>query len=235
MKRTSWGVAATAVWLVGFGWWSLHGELPVTGNEWGDWAAGMFAPVAFLWLVLGYFQQGEELRLQAQALNLQVRELKDSVEQQTALARTSARQAELLEKGQEVALRAQVLEHQPRFGDFRAEGPSEPGERHFTISAENLGRPCHDVQVFFEQDGAKQTFSVETLWGNEARRSFRTHPDSDGVAVFYLRYMDELLVVQEQHFRVFVGSPRHKNGELISPSLTSMTFYLPISLDDLIE
>lgn len=31
-------------------------------NEMGDYLAGAFAPVAFLWLILGYMQQGHELR-----------------------------------------------------------------------------------------------------------------------------------------------------------------------------
>lgn len=72
--------------------------MPLTLNEWGDFMAGFFAPLAFMWLVLGYFQQGEELRqntealkLQAEelrssneALRLQAEELKNSVEQQRA-------------------------------------------------------------------------------------------------------------------------------------------------------
>ena len=55
-------------------------------NEWGDFFAGVFAPLAFMWLVVGYFQQGEELRQntlalqqQEQALQYQVEELKQSV------------------------------------------------------------------------------------------------------------------------------------------------------------
>jgi len=62
-------------------------------NEWGDFFAGAFAPLAFLWLVIGYFQQGEELgqntkalKQQERALQLQVDELKQSVEQQNKSA-----------------------------------------------------------------------------------------------------------------------------------------------------
>lgn len=51
-------------------------------NEIGDLAAGVFGPVAFLWLVLGYIQQGRELKLSSEALRLQADELKRSVEQQ---------------------------------------------------------------------------------------------------------------------------------------------------------
>lgn len=61
----------------------------MTFNEWGDFFAGASAPLAFLWLVIGYFQQGEELsqntkalEQQERALQLQVDELRQSVEQQ---------------------------------------------------------------------------------------------------------------------------------------------------------
>ncbi len=54
-------------------------------NEVGDFLAGVFGPVAFLWLILGYLQQGRELKLSSEALLLQAAELKNSVEQQTHL------------------------------------------------------------------------------------------------------------------------------------------------------
>ncbi len=51
-------------------------------NELGDFFAGFFSPLAFLWLVFGYYQQGEELKQNTLALNLQADELRNSVEQQ---------------------------------------------------------------------------------------------------------------------------------------------------------
>lgn len=45
-------------------------------NEMGDALAGAFAPLAFAWLVLGFFQQGQELKQNTQ-------QMKDSVEQFT--------------------------------------------------------------------------------------------------------------------------------------------------------
>lgn len=50
-------------------------------NEFGDFLAGAFSPVAFLWLVLGYLQQQKELQQNTKALELQATELKNSVEQ----------------------------------------------------------------------------------------------------------------------------------------------------------
>lgn len=56
-------------------------------NEIGDFLAGVFGPVAFLWLVLGYLQQGRELKLSSEALRAQADELRESVQQQSALVK----------------------------------------------------------------------------------------------------------------------------------------------------
>ena len=49
-------------------------------NEWGDFLAGASSPVAFLWLVFGYMQQGEELRENTQALAQQKQEYSKSTQ-----------------------------------------------------------------------------------------------------------------------------------------------------------
>ncbi|MEI5700676.1 hypothetical protein WBV14_14425 [Acinetobacter baumannii] len=46
-------------------------------NEWGDFYAGFFAPLAFMWLIFGYYQQGQELKLQAIELSNLVKEQKE--------------------------------------------------------------------------------------------------------------------------------------------------------------
>jgi hypothetical protein len=92
--RFSW--ATTVIWLLSCvlflydDWASAAG---MKFNEWGDFLAGASAPLAFLWLVIGYFQQGEELGQNTKALNqqeralqLQVDELRQSVEQQKVAA-----------------------------------------------------------------------------------------------------------------------------------------------------
>ena len=69
---------------------------PLEFNEVGDFLAGIFSPIAFLFLFLGYRQNSEALKLQAKelgvsnkALHAQVTELKCSVEQQKELVKTS--------------------------------------------------------------------------------------------------------------------------------------------------
>jgi hypothetical protein len=88
------GALLTAAWLAvmaGFLYW---GTRPEKLNEWGDFFAGFFAPLAFLWLVLGYLQQGVELRNSTHALELQAEELKNSVKAQSELVEVSRKQLE---------------------------------------------------------------------------------------------------------------------------------------------
>lgn len=90
--------------------WARWPELSLLDlNELGDLLAGVFSPLAFLWLVGGYLQQGQELRQNTEALLMQAAELKNSVEQQAELVRVARKQ---LEAEQERFL----LLTQPRFG-----------------------------------------------------------------------------------------------------------------------
>ena len=52
-------------------------------NELGDFLGGVSSPLAFLWLVLGFFQQSREIRLSGKALHLQATEMRRSLDQRT--------------------------------------------------------------------------------------------------------------------------------------------------------
>ena len=64
----------------------------LTLNEVGDFLAGFMGPVALFWIVLGFFQQGQELRNSVETLKLQAKELANSVEQQKGLVEVSRQQ-----------------------------------------------------------------------------------------------------------------------------------------------
>lgn len=66
-------------------------QLPL--NAWGDFFAGAAAPLALLWVVLGYLQQGEELQMNTAVLSAQQNELRRQVEETKLLAANSERQA----------------------------------------------------------------------------------------------------------------------------------------------
>ena len=104
-------VALTIIWIVGALVFLTvrSGEVAVMSpNEWGDFFAGVFSPIALLWLVLGYFQQGKELRLQ-------VEELRRSVEQQKELASATKYEVELSRLFHEHQMEKEDRDAQPRF------------------------------------------------------------------------------------------------------------------------
>ncbi|WP_228152938.1 MULTISPECIES: hypothetical protein [unclassified Acinetobacter] len=88
-KSLNWGMGITVVWLaIIFIFW-FFGDLksPISLNELGDFLAGIVAPIAFLWLILGYVQQGKQLeqnsksiRQQSESLQLQIEEFRKMVE-----------------------------------------------------------------------------------------------------------------------------------------------------------
>lgn len=89
-KLEFWGAILTVAYLFLMGWWlsvNWAAFLCLKLNELGDFLAGTFGPVAFLWLVLGFIQQGRQLNLQAE-------ELQNSVVQQTNIARATHAQVE---------------------------------------------------------------------------------------------------------------------------------------------
>lgn len=121
-------------------------------NEFGDFLAGAFAPLAFFWLVLGFLQQGEELRHSSEALWLQGRELQNSVEQQRALVEASREQLAferqmLQQQSDELARSSRPIWQLRPAGSI----PSEGGVRTFRFTLSNVGRACSDIIV--KKDG----------------------------------------------------------------------------------
>lgn len=83
------GLALTALYLAGLViYLAVQGQNPteLRLNELGDFLGGVSSPLAFLWLVLGFFQQSREIRLSSQALHLQAAEMKRSVDEHRRLA-----------------------------------------------------------------------------------------------------------------------------------------------------
>lgn len=65
-------------------------------NEVGDYIAGVAAPVAFLWLVKGFYQQSEQLKINNLSLAAQLQELNNSVEAQNSQAESMREQLRIL-------------------------------------------------------------------------------------------------------------------------------------------
>lgn len=152
MSRLGWfGVFVTAAYIGAF-WWLFGAQISqiktLQPNELGDFFAGVFGPVALFWVVLGFFQQGVELRHSVETLKLQAEELKNSVEQQRELVKVSRDQIEFDRQ----AIDAQNVRYQksirPDFylqaggGMFRGDGHSKHG-----ITILNRGEIATDVRI----------------------------------------------------------------------------------------
>lgn len=127
----------------------------MTPNEWGDFLAGAAAPLALLWLVLGYFQQSKELALNTEALRAQQEELKNQVEETKLLVQNAGRQAEAFEKQaqlteQEVA-RQRANERNAAQPIFYPSGKRKTGNQ-LTTTLVNKGGVAIRAQIVKESE-----------------------------------------------------------------------------------
>jgi len=102
-------LAFTALWLVlglvyisasDAGW---GGFVTLPANEIGSFFEGAFAPLAFLWLVIGYFLQQKELQQNTEALQVQAEQIQKTAEQ--AVIQSERMQASESHARQEIFLR----------------------------------------------------------------------------------------------------------------------------------
>jgi hypothetical protein len=141
------GIALTVVYAL-FAWWLVGDRIQTLQtmdlNEVGDFLAGAFGPVTILWLVLGFFQQGIELRQGTTALNLQAAELRNSVAQQCEMV--AAQKASLLnyEKTLHPLLGLEVTSAGWKEDDFGIE-----------IKISNSGDYCESVVVKLNAEDMK--------------------------------------------------------------------------------
>ncbi|BAP04577.1 TPA: hypothetical protein I7108_003909 [Vibrio cholerae O1] len=93
------GILLTSLWflllcgLVALKW---DDAVSMSLNEWGDFLAGVTAPIAFLWLIIGYMLQRKELSLNSEALWLTQKEVErqaNELEKQSGYQSTQAKLA----------------------------------------------------------------------------------------------------------------------------------------------
>lgn len=129
-------------------------------NAWGDFLAGTFAPLAFMWLVFGYRQQGEELKQNTEALKLQAEELKNSVEQQKVLVETAKEELTLVQNKDNRQIKLETIQAQPyfHFKDVKLVINERSSENTLHLKFTNSRATCRDLAISIvlksEYDGA---------------------------------------------------------------------------------
>ncbi|MTZ14643.1 hypothetical protein [Stutzerimonas degradans] len=201
-------------------------------NEWGDFFAGVFAPLAFMWLVVGYFQQGEELRQntlalqqQEQALQYQVEELKQSVQQQKEMVKVTQEELEINRVSIEREYRKEKLRAQPLIRKTGGEStPDKENIRHLVL-ARNIGHLINRVELSIENSTLELSLEKDFFdnwdYESEKRLIFR-HPASSTLSIndsfeLHLRYLDG---IGEQSSQVlYFTADKRGNFEFSSESL----------------
>ncbi|MBH3472054.1 MULTISPECIES: hypothetical protein [Pseudomonas] len=118
------------------------GTMPL--NEVGDFLAGAFGPVAFFWVVLGFVQQGEELRMQA--LDTKNAEIREEIMAKIAMEQAEAQRVAMEEarKRREREISAKFLVSTGSSGNGR-----RAGEAMNEIRIRNKGNKALNVEVSF--------------------------------------------------------------------------------------
>lgn len=160
-------IAAVAAWCA----WHWPELIKADASKLGTFLGGVFSPIAFLWLVLGYFQQGEELRQNTRALELQAEELKHSVQHQAELVEVtrSQLQADISRLEQEQERVAQAAKPKLRFDSG---GSTTSGGRiEMRLLGHNVGNNILDVTLSFDPD-IRLTPQRITYWNRGETKQF---------------------------------------------------------------
>lgn len=190
------GTVFTAIYLAGFTWFifdRLAKLQTMELNNVGDFLAGAFGPIAFFWLILGFMQQGIELRISTDALRLQAHELNSAVEQQKELVSISLRQLDMAKRNTELEHRRLASSIEPKFSMKVTYAGNDSQGDHFHMKLFNGGHSITCISVSL--DGV-EVLSLG-LFGSMMETSFKTHFAgrkhyySGEVVVSYLNGLEE--------------------------------------------
>lgn len=213
--------------------WFADYNKPMPLNEVGDFLAGVFAPVAFFYLYLGYIQQGTELKQNTRALNLQAKELQNSVEQQRELVLATKEEIDLNKGEIEHQRRIQHIQAQPffHFKDSFIDFNDRNKNYFLMFTLYNSRATCRDLQVIVldktDNDPSKPVLiypSYDLLLGNNEKEynfaprvlSESVKPNANGAIILELRFkfFDAYDNEQSQLFQ-FMAMPNEKDGEAL--------------------
>jgi hypothetical protein len=203
--RTALGLVLTAAWVAIFAlllWFNWAQASAMGPNEWGDFlGGGLAAPLALFWLILGYFQQGKELRAQQEELSRQV----EASQRQAA----AAENLYLVTKSDQ---ERQALQDRARVQPLFVVGQGRPTKEGIWTSIVNRGEAITDVK-FEDHAEFKIIFPKPILWNTDQEEWMR-FPKPDQMQFpfrFEIHYTDKL---GERYIKVFEYQAIHQFVEL---------------------
>ncbi|MDI3335298.1 hypothetical protein QKW60_02670 [Defluviimonas aestuarii] len=209
-----------------FQWENLLGIRQLQLNEFGDFLAGIFGPLAIFWLILGFFQQGEELRNSVETLKLQAKELANSVEQQRELVSVTRETLEHERNMLEEERKTRKRSIQPRFAVISAGGSQSGGKYTNRIHITNTGNEVSLVSVWMEPAPEDGSTIRRDHWPNGLRQEWSVRLEEIGPnsreRVLFIEFNDRDGSVGRSSFKVAVAkedSPFQLDCEELSSGL----------------
>ena len=170
-RLTVLGLGITAIWALALGTviYFKYADADVMSlNEWGDFLAGTSAPLALLWLVIGYFQHGAELKLNTKALKMQEEELRRQVEETARLVEATKDQADAATQVLQDGRQRDARDATPEFVEH---GGSFSGDK-AKINLRNRGGVARNIELHY--DGPHEiNFSPQELVETEENFNFK--------------------------------------------------------------
>ncbi len=200
------GLIGTILYL-GLVWWILDFNNVDIGsmapNAWGDFLAGIFGPLALFWVVMGFWQQGSELRNSRNALLLQAKELQQSVEAQRELVKVNISQVELEKEKIEKERRDEIERIRPK---LRLLGLGQSATR-YMFRLENVGADCIDIEIRrFDEETTSNVIFVPrqtiTKGGSIDFNMVFSAPPKNGEQWLDAYYFDSMMNRHERHFKL---------------------------------
>lgn len=199
------GLAATVLYCGGAAW-IMDGKLAELNemplNNVGDFLAGAFSPLAFLWLVLGFFQQGQELSASRAALLLQAEELRNSVEQQKQLVDVSKLQLTAEIDARKSEHERTILAAQPVLTMTRETAMFSSGTVISRFSLRNAGNRITRVQIEWESEAVISLAQFLPVIASDETVSFEVRASAGQIQNFFMsvRFIDGLAAPGEVRF-----------------------------------
>lgn len=102
--------------------------------------------------MLGYFQQGEELKLNTEALKLQIEELKSSVDQQKELVRITEKGIQISKESHELELESKNKSLKSAIEINRTKATYDPSLAEYRVHLSNHGNTARNLKIHCNKD-----------------------------------------------------------------------------------
>lgn len=212
---TALGALVTFAYFVAMYWLFGHrlNELQTMNlNDVGSFLGGVLGPITFLWLILGYIQQGIELKQNTKALELQAVELRNSVAHQGAMVEVARKQYE----ADSEALRHERAQFEksklPLFLSQNTGGTHSGDKHEYSCHFKNVGHAATKVAFSLNLPTKSMTKAQYPLWDFGEVKAINWAPDNwplNSEAVITISFIDGLGRPGQENFKLVIEMRQH--------------------------